>query len=89
MSFGSFGKILDTGRMKSKKKKEKKDKGPPVHMSSWSEVSGNTSPSELMYFSKDRIQKYDFFRRVKDFSEDVRIRTSSHKFEIYIYIYST
>jgi len=62
--------------MKSKKsKKKKKDKGPPVHMSSWSEVSGNTSPSELMYFSKEKIQKYDFFRRVKDLSGDVRTRS--------------
>ena len=49
-----------------KKKKKKKDKGPPVHMSSWAEVSGNTSPSELMYFEKEKIEKYDFFRRVSE-----------------------
>ena len=73
--------------MKSKKsKKKKKDKGPPVHMSSWSEVSGNTSPSELMYFSKEKIQKYDFFRRVKDLSGDVRTRSFIHTYITSIWI---
>jgi CRP-like cAMP-binding protein len=47
-------------------KKKKKDKGPPVHLSSWEQVSGNQSPSELMYFSKDRKSRYDFFRLVDD-----------------------
>ena len=43
-------------------KKKKKDKGPPVHMSSWAEVSGNASPSELMYFEKEKNRKVRFFK---------------------------
>ena len=28
----------------------------------WTEVSGNTSPSKLVFFSKALLLKYDFFR---------------------------